>query len=80
MTTRAAIGFELAKAGFGPYVANFGRYEELYGALGGVAAFLVFVFMVASIGIFAAGLTSELAKDRAARTASATTHRTPEPG
>jgi membrane protein len=60
----AAAGFELAKAGFGLYVVNFGRYAEVYGALGGVVAFLVFVFVVANIVIFAAELTAELLADR----------------
>ncbi len=61
----AGVGYELAKAAFGLYLANFGRYQEVYGALGGVVAFLVFVFLVSNIVIFAAELASELARDRA---------------
>jgi membrane protein len=64
----AAVGFELAKAGFGLYVTNFGRYEEVYGALGGAAVFLLFIFIVTNIVIFAAQVTSELAKDRSRTT------------
>jgi membrane protein len=59
----AAIGFEAAKGAFGLYVANFGNYQEVYGALGGVVAFLFFVFIVANIVIFAAEITAEVAKD-----------------
>ena len=61
----AAVGFELAKAGFGLYLANFDRYQEVYGALGGAVIFLFFVFVVSNIVIFAAELTSELVKERA---------------
>jgi membrane protein len=61
----AAVGFELAKSGFGLYVANFSRYPELYGALGGAVVLLVFVYVTSSIVIFAAEVTSELVKDRA---------------
>lgn len=63
----AAVGFEVAKAGFGLYVANFGRYQQIYGALGGAVLFLFFVFIVANIVIFAAEVTAELATDRARR-------------
>jgi membrane protein len=61
----AAVGFEVAKAGFSLYVANFGRYQQVYGALGGAVIFLFFVFVVSNVVIFAAEVTSALAKDRA---------------
>jgi membrane protein len=64
----AAVGFEVAKAGFSLYVANFGRYQEVYGALGGAVLFLFFVYVVSSIVIFAAEVTSELIKDRTGTT------------
>jgi membrane protein len=60
----AAVGLELAKAGFGLYVATFGRSQEVYGALGGAILFLLFVFVVANIVIIAAEVTAELVKDR----------------
>ncbi len=60
----AATGFELAKAGFGIYVANFAHYSEVYGTLGGVVAFMFFVYLVSNIVIFGAELSSELAKDQ----------------
>jgi membrane protein len=61
----AALGFELAKTGFAVYLANFNRYDDVYGALGGVVAFLVFVFLVANLVIFAARLACEVANARA---------------
>jgi YihY family inner membrane protein len=42
----AAFGFELVKIGFTIYVANFGSYQQVYGAIGGIVAFLVFGAMV----------------------------------
>ncbi len=59
----AAIGFELAKAGFGLYLANFSHYSEVYGTLGGVVAFMFFIYLVSNVVIFGAELSSELAKD-----------------
>jgi membrane protein len=59
----AAVGFEVAKIAFSLYVINFGRYQEIYGTLGGLVAFLFFVFIVANIVIFAAEVASEVAKD-----------------
>lgn len=60
----AAIGFEIAKVGFSLYVAEYGRYSLIYGPLGGIVAFLFFVYMSAIIVIFSACLTAERAKDR----------------
>lgn len=64
----AAVGFELAKLGFSLYVAKFGQYREIYGPLGGVVIFLFFVYLAANVVIFAAGISAELAIDRAAGT------------
>ncbi len=60
----AALGFEVVKLGFAIYVANLGRYQEVYGALGGVVAFLFFVYLESIILILAAEIASELANDR----------------
>lgn len=60
----AALGFEVAKFGFGLYLARFGRFQEVYGALGTGVAFLAFVFVVANIVLFTAVLMSERVKDR----------------
>ncbi len=63
----SAIGFELVKIGFGMYVMNFGRYQQIYGALSGVIVFLLFVYVVATMMIFAASLSGELLRDRRAK-------------
>ncbi|HEX5505911.1 MAG TPA: YihY/virulence factor BrkB family protein [Thermomicrobiales bacterium] len=60
----AAVGLELARGGFGLYLAGAGGYQALYGALGGVVAFLVFVYLAAGIVLFGAELAAEGAKDR----------------
>ncbi|MGA7670764.1 MAG: YihY/virulence factor BrkB family protein [Nitrolancea sp.] len=59
----AAVGFELAKAGFGLYLTKFAHYSEVYGTLGGVVAFMFFIYLVSNVVIFGAELSSELAKD-----------------
>ena len=69
----AAVGFEVAKVAFSLYVTNFGRYQEVYGALGGAVLFLFFVFVVSNVVIVAAEVTGELVKNRAALAA----HRSP---
>lgn len=60
----AAVGFEAAKGGISLYVARFGQFNRIYGTLGGIVAFMLFVFLVVNIIIFSAGIASELAKDR----------------
>ena len=60
----AALGFELVKIGFTIYIANFSSYQRVYGAIGGVVAFLVFVHLESTIVILSAEIASELAKDR----------------
>jgi membrane protein len=54
----AAVGFEAAKFGFAYYLANFARYNVIYGSLGAVVAFLFFVYLGASIFLFGAELAS----------------------
>jgi membrane protein len=58
-----AIGFELVKGGFSLYVSNFGNYQEVYGALGGVVAFLFFVFIQANIVIFGGTIAAQVIHD-----------------
>ncbi len=60
----AALGFEVVKLGFAVYVANFGSYQQVYGALGGVVAFLFFVYLESTIVILSAEIASELSNDR----------------
>ncbi|HEU4657319.1 MAG TPA: YihY/virulence factor BrkB family protein [Capillimicrobium sp.] len=49
----AALGYELVKTGFGVYLDGFADYSAVYGSLGAVVAFLVFVLLAA--GVFLLG-------------------------
>jgi membrane protein len=61
----AAVGFEAAKLGCGLYITNFGRYPEVYGTLAGAVLLLFFVFVVATVVIYAAEVTALLGEDHA---------------
>lgn len=50
----AAIGYELAKGGFALYLENFGNYSAVYGSLGAVIAFMVFVYIAAIVFLLGA--------------------------
>jgi membrane protein len=50
----AAIAFEAVKTGFAFYLANFSRYNVIYGSLGAAVAFLFFVYLGASLFLFGA--------------------------
>jgi membrane protein len=54
----AALLFEAAKHGFTVYVANFSRYELVYGALGAVMLFLLWIYLSAMILLLGAELAS----------------------
>lgn len=45
----AAVGYELAKRGFAIYLDNFANYNAVYGSIGAVITFLVFVYIVAMV-------------------------------
>ena len=57
-----ALGWVLATALFGVYVANFGSYANTYGALGGVVVLMLWFYLTALLLLVAAELTSVLAK------------------
>lgn len=61
----AALGIELVRGGFGFYVSRVGRYDVVYGTLGGVVAFLVFVYFVAMVALLGAQLAAALDRERA---------------
>jgi membrane protein len=61
----AAVAFELAKHGFAFYVANFSDYNAIYGSLGAIVVFLLFVYMTANILLFGAEIASEWPRVRA---------------
>ena len=67
----AALGIELIRAGFGFYVARVGRYDVIYGTLGGVVAFLVFVYFVTLAALLGAQLAAVLYRERAGSTSAA---------
>lgn len=55
----AAVAFELTKVGFAFYIANFGNYNAIYGSLGAVIVFMLFIFIAANILLFGAEMASE---------------------
>ena len=58
----AAVGFEMAKIGFGIYLGSFASYGAVYGSLATVVTFLVFVFVVANIFLFGAEFAAQRAR------------------
>ena len=62
----AALGYEAAKIGFAFYLDNFARYDAVYGSLGVVIAFLVFVFVAANLFLLGAEAASEWPRVRSA--------------
>jgi membrane protein len=52
----AALGYELAKRGFAFYLENFGNYSAVYGSLGAVITFLVFIYIAAMVFLLGAEL------------------------
>ncbi|GGK59036.1 YihY/virulence factor BrkB family protein [Ornithinimicrobium pekingense] len=54
----------IAAAGFGIYVANFGNYNETYGAIGGVIVLLLLIFIINNVLVLGAELDAELERGR----------------
>lgn len=54
----------VATAAFGFYVANFGSYNETYGALAGVIVFLLWLWLTNNALLFGAELDAELERGR----------------
>ncbi len=54
-----AILFIIASSGFAFYVANFGKFNEEYGALGAVVVTLLWIFIGAFIFLFGAEINAE---------------------
>ncbi|TET54935.1 MAG: YihY/virulence factor BrkB family protein, partial [Anaerolineales bacterium] len=55
----AATAFEVLKYGYAIYVANFGHYDVVYGALGGILLFMFFIYLVAYTFLLGAELAVE---------------------
>jgi membrane protein len=60
----AVIGWIVVSAAFAFYVANFSSYNKTYGALGGIVAFLVWLWLTNVVILFGAELNAELARAR----------------
>jgi membrane protein len=60
----AAIAFEIAKTLFIFYLQNFAGYESIYGSVGSVIIFLLWVYISAFVLILGAELSSEYGKMR----------------
>jgi membrane protein len=50
----AAVGYELAQRGFALYLESFGNYSAVYGSLGAVIVFLVFIYIAAMVFLMGA--------------------------
>jgi membrane protein len=55
----AALALEIVQLLFASYVASFGHYSQTYGTLGGIIAFLFFIYVAGCIILFG----SEIAKE-----------------
>jgi membrane protein len=63
----AAIFFEIIKNGFSFYLANFGRYDVVYGSLGAVVALLFWMYLSAVVLLFGAEVASEYPRVRSGK-------------
>jgi membrane protein len=72
----ATVGWLVASLLFSLYTANFGRYNETYGALSAVIVLMLWLYLTAYLVILGAELNAEL--ERSAPTP-ATEHRLEEP-
>jgi membrane protein len=63
----AAIFFEIIKNGFSFYLANFGRYDVIYGSLGAVVALLFWMYLSAVVLLFGAEVASEYPRVKAGK-------------
>jgi membrane protein len=67
----AAVLWLLASLGFTLYTANFGKYNETYGALGAIVVVMLWLYIGAFAVIAGAELNGQLSEIRAARPAAA---------
>jgi len=64
----AGVLFELAKRGFGVYVAHFPTYELIYGAFAIIPLFLLWMYVSWVVVLFGATLTAALEERRRHKT------------
>ena len=55
----AAVIFEVVQLLFAFYVANLGHYSKTYGTLGGIIAFLFFIYIAANVILLGAEISKE---------------------
>jgi len=60
----AALAFEALKHGFAVYLANFARYNLIYGSLGAAVGFLVFAYLAGSVFFLGADFAAVWPKSR----------------
>ncbi|BCJ55618.1 ribonuclease [Actinoplanes sp. NBRC 14428] len=60
----ALVAWALASFGFGLYVANFGSYDETYGSLGAIIAFLVWLYLANSALMLGVEINAEVQRGR----------------
>lgn len=60
----AVVIWGLASYGFSLYLTNFGKYNEIYGALGAVVALLMWFYISAYVVLLGASLNAELRRER----------------
>ena len=54
----ATLGFELVKRGFSFYLDKFADYSAIYGSLGAVIAFMVFVYIASTVFLIGAEMAA----------------------
>ncbi|MEJ3744743.1 YihY/virulence factor BrkB family protein [Actinomycetes bacterium KLBMP 9797] len=59
------VAWAIASFGFGLYVANFGSYDATYGAIGGVIAFLVWLYLSNCAVMLGVEINAEVQRGRA---------------
>ena len=55
-----AVGWELAKSGFGYYLTNLGGFQFVYGGIATVIVFLFWAYLIAAIFLFSAEFCARL--------------------
>jgi membrane protein len=66
--TLSALLFEIAKEGFGYYIAHFGTYKSIYGALAGIPIMMIWLYLSWLVVLLGAELTATLGEWQLNRT------------
>ena len=66
--TSAALLFEIAKEGFGYYIAHYGTYKSIYGALAGIPIMMIWLYMSWLVVLLGAEFTATLGEWQSNRT------------